>query len=78
VLFTIEHEIRSMTHPLYARPLVNRNVAQTNRHYVMGGDAWVPTLPDGLGETGRVEDPLKAPKAPTIAKRRAMRAQQTA
>jgi hypothetical protein len=25
VLFTIEHEVRSMTHPLYARPLVNRS-----------------------------------------------------
>lgn len=29
-LFEIEHEIRSMTHPLYARPFVNRNPAQTN------------------------------------------------
>ena len=47
VLFQIEHEIRSMTHPLYARPLVNRNPAQTNRNYIMGGDAWVSTLPDG-------------------------------
>ena len=41
-LFQIEHEIRSMTHPLYARPLVNRNPAQTNRTYVAGRDAWVP------------------------------------
>ena len=41
-LFQIEHEIRSMTHPLYARPLVNRNPAQTNRNYVPGRDAWVP------------------------------------
>jgi len=78
VLFTIEHEIRSMTHPLYARPLVNRNPAQTNRHYIMGGDAWVPTLPDGLGEMGPRQDPLKARKAPTVAKRRALRAQQQA
>ena len=30
-----------MTHPLYARPLVNRNPAQTNRNYVPGRDAWV-------------------------------------
>jgi hypothetical protein len=73
-LFTIEHEIRSMTHPLYARPLVNRNPAQTNRNYIMGGDAWVYNLPDTVGPSGRVDDPLKAPKAPTIAKRRAMRA----
>jgi hypothetical protein len=78
VLFQIEHEIRSMTHPLYARPLVNRNPAQTNRNYVMGGDSWVPNLPDTVGPSGRVEDPLKAAKAPTIAKRRAMRAAATA
>ena len=78
VLFTIEHEIRSLTHPLYARPLVNRNPAQTNRNYIMGGDPWVWALPDSVGPSGRVEDPLKAPKAPTIAKRRALRAQQMA
>lgn len=39
-LFTIEHEVRSLTHPLYARPLVNRNPAQTNRAYVRGQDAF--------------------------------------
>jgi len=74
VLFTIEHEIRSMTHPLYARRLVNRNPAQTNRNYIMGGDEWVYNLADTVGPSGRAEDPLKAAKAPTIAKRRAMRA----
>ena len=77
-LFEIEHEIRSMTHPLYARPLVNRNPAQTNRNYIMGGDSWVYNLPDTVGPSGRVDDPLKAPKAPTIAKRRALRMQQMA
>jgi hypothetical protein len=40
VLFTIEHEVRSMTHPLYGRPLVNRNPAQSNRGYVRGHDAF--------------------------------------
>ncbi len=40
-LFQIEHEVRSMTNPLYARPLVNRNPAQTNRTYVAGRDGWV-------------------------------------
>lgn len=30
-LCTIEHEVRSLRHPLYARPLVNRNPAQSNR-----------------------------------------------
>ena len=39
-LFTIEHEVRSLTHPLYARPLVNRNPAQSNRNYVRGHDAF--------------------------------------
>lgn len=39
-LFTIEHEVRSLTHPLYARPLINRNPAQTNRDYVRGHDAF--------------------------------------
>ena len=29
VLFTIEHEVRSMRHPLYLRPLVNRNPSQS-------------------------------------------------
>ncbi|HEX3500245.1 MAG TPA: hypothetical protein VHT04_13065 [Stellaceae bacterium] len=40
VLFTVEHEVRSLRHPLYARALVNRNPAQTNRDYVPGADAW--------------------------------------
>jgi hypothetical protein len=37
-LFVVEHEIRSLAHPLHARPLVNRNPAQTNRTYVPGAD----------------------------------------
>ncbi len=44
-LFTVEHEIRSMQHPLYARPLVNRDPAQSNRDYAHGRDAWVWSLP---------------------------------
>jgi hypothetical protein len=39
VLYTLEHEVRSITHPLYARPLVNRDPAQTNRDYTPGFDA---------------------------------------
>ena len=38
LLFKIEHEVRSATHPLYARPLVNRNPAQSNRGYRRGQD----------------------------------------
>jgi hypothetical protein len=44
-LFTIEHEVRSMRHPLYARPLVNRNPSQTNRNYAPDWDAWRWALP---------------------------------
>jgi hypothetical protein len=36
VLFTVEHEVRSATHPMYLRPLVNRNPSQTNRNYAHG------------------------------------------
>ena len=77
-LFEIEHEVRSMTHPLYLRHLnlVNRNPAQSNRGYTTGGDQWVWALPDSVGQANMVQNPLKAAKAPTIAKRRALRMQQ--
>src|SRR3981189_229083 len=39
VLFTVEHEVRSQTHPLYGRPLVNRNPRQSNRAYKPRNDA---------------------------------------
>ena len=38
-LFTLEHEVRSMTHPLYARPLVNRNPAQSPMAFAPGHEA---------------------------------------
>jgi hypothetical protein len=41
VAFTLEHEIRSMKHPMFMRPLVNRNPTQSNIDYVPGRDAWV-------------------------------------
>ncbi|MBS0242024.1 MAG: hypothetical protein JSS20_07590 [Proteobacteria bacterium] len=42
VLFTLEHEVRSMRHPLYARAHVNRNPAQSNRAFAPGYEdaAW--------------------------------------
>ena len=54
-LFEIEHEIRSMTHPMFARPLLNRNPQQTNRNYVPGRDGWVPAAiaEDMPGRIGR-------------------------
>ena len=38
-LYRLEHEMRSLRHPLYARPLVNRNPEQTNVDYAPGRDA---------------------------------------
>jgi hypothetical protein len=40
LLFQVEHEVRSMRHPMYARPLVNRDAGQTNRNYAPGWDTW--------------------------------------
>ena len=42
VLFTLEHEVRSLRSPLYLRPLVNRNPAQRQPTYQRGRDAFVP------------------------------------
>ena len=39
-LFQIEHEVRSMKHRLFARPLVNRNHGVTNMNFVTGTDAF--------------------------------------
>lgn len=35
-LFDIDHEVRSMTHPLWGRPFVNRNPESTNRTFAAG------------------------------------------
>ena len=45
VLFTVEHEVRAQTHPMFGRPLVNRNPAQSNRDYKPGHDeiSWALT-----------------------------------
>ncbi|UPY34891.1 hypothetical protein [Sediminicoccus sp. KRV36] len=44
-LFRIEHEVRSMTHPLYARPLINRNAGINNRNYMPAHEAWPFAMP---------------------------------
>lgn len=41
-VFTLEHEVRSLKHPLYARPLINRNPAQMIMNYIPGQDALYP------------------------------------
>jgi hypothetical protein len=38
-VFEVEHEVRSLRHPLFARPLVNRNPAQRIMNYQPGQDA---------------------------------------
>lgn len=43
-LYEIEHEVRSMTHPMYLRPLVNRNPGQRQATYARGRDAFVPGM----------------------------------
>ncbi len=40
-LFRIEHEMRSMTHPMFRRPLVNRNPQQSARGYRPGCDPFI-------------------------------------
>lgn len=39
-LFDIEHEVRSLRHPMWGRPFVNRNADQTQRDYRPGRDAY--------------------------------------
>jgi hypothetical protein len=43
-LLTVEHEVRSMRHPMFARALVNRNPAVTNNDYATGHEALAWTL----------------------------------
>ncbi|MEO8248301.1 MAG: glyoxalase/bleomycin resistance/dioxygenase family protein [Burkholderiales bacterium] len=44
VVFQLEHEVRSMRHPLFGRPLVNRNPQQSNAAYIKGHDAFRGTI----------------------------------
>ena len=41
-LFDIEHEVRSLHHPMYERFLINRNASQSFFKYQQGRDAFVP------------------------------------
>lgn len=58
-LARIEHEVRSIGHPLFNRALINRNPSQTNVNYAAGLDAYVP--PNTARETDdpRLRDLLK-------------------
>jgi hypothetical protein len=41
-VFELDHEVRSLRHPLYHRFLTNRDPTQTNRSYKRGRDAVIP------------------------------------
>lgn len=41
-LFELEHEVRSLRHPMYHRFFVNRDPTQTQRGYKRGRDALIP------------------------------------
>jgi hypothetical protein len=41
-IFLLEHEVRSLRHPMYHRPFVNRNPMQSQRAYHRGWDSFVP------------------------------------
>lgn len=43
-LYQVEHEIRSLDHPMFARPLYNRNPDQTQPAYRPGRDAFSGTV----------------------------------
>ena len=47
-LFRIQHEVRSLSHPMFVRQwsLVNRNPAQTQQGYATGRDAYYPAPPE--------------------------------
>jgi hypothetical protein len=49
VLATLEHEVRSMLHPLFGRELVNRNSLQRITAYQRGEDSYVGLTHAGLG-----------------------------
>ena len=72
VLFEIEHEIRSMTHPLYNRPLINRNPMQSQQSYQLGGDEWDWQIRRANVRLEGVPTP-SGPSAAAYQKRRAQR-----
>ena len=44
-LHTLEHEVRSLFHPMHRREMVNRNAEQSTGAYVRGHDALIPFGP---------------------------------
>lgn len=67
VLFTLEHEVRSMRHPLYARPLVNRNPAQTNTIFAPGYEDQNWAMPVSPPDIPREQAARREKCTPTLA-----------
>jgi len=44
VLHKLEHEVRSLAHPMFKRPMVNRNPAQSQMGYAPGRDVFGPVV----------------------------------
>jgi len=44
VVAELEHEVRSLKHPMYGRPFINRNPAQIQATYHKGSDTFHPAL----------------------------------
>jgi hypothetical protein len=42
IVFLLEHEVRSLHHPMYERRFVNRDPTQTQRAYKRGRDSLIP------------------------------------
>jgi len=47
VLYELEHEVRSLSHAMYRRPLVNRNPANSFFSYQRGNERYAPTHDQG-------------------------------
>ncbi len=51
-LYSLEHEVRAMSHPLFGRPMINRNPAQTNNSFAPGYDDQPWASPWDFGSEG--------------------------
>lgn len=45
IVFLLEHEVRSLHHPMFNRPFINRDPAQSQRKYRRGRDGLIPFRP---------------------------------
>src|SRR5206468_3043685 len=65
ILCVIEHEVRSQTHPMFLRPLVNRNPAQRQATYQRGAGCREGSSGEGANEAhGPLSAPCLSPPGP--------------